>query len=395
MLTIFRRHLKACPQTSRRYRRCQCPIWIEGTLGLEEVPRRSLNLTSWDAAEEYVRESNRTGKVGGTTAKPMLIADAVELYLTDVQARLRSSTVRLHRVLLRDSLLVWCADKGYRYLSELDVKSLIEYRSSWQFAPLTALKKFERLRSFFRFCHAAKWMPENPALAIKAPKADTPPTLPFTNEEVDRVLAAAKGFRISGSYGRTNPTRVLAYIYLLRYSGLRISDATSLRKDRVTADGRLFLHMQHKTRVPVYVPLPPVVVRALARAAEMFPDREYFFWTGTGKLETAVKSWKRTLARIFELAGVQGGHAHRFRDTFAVDLLLHDVPLETVAELLGHRSIKVTEQSYAPWVKARQDKLEEAVRRTWKEESLVARRRAKPPFRGSPREEQLAAVGIT
>jgi integrase len=119
----------------------------------------------------------------------------------------------------------------------------------------------------------------------------------------------------------------------------------------------------------------------------MFPDREYFFWTGTGKLETAVKSWKRTLARIFQLANVEGGHAHRFRDTFAVDLLLHDVPLETVAELLGHRSIKVTEQSYAPWVKARQDKLEEAVRRTWKRESPVAR-----PRRRS-RSEVLLAVG--
>jgi hypothetical protein len=88
----------------------------------------------------------------------MLIADAVELYLTDVSARLRSSTVRLRRVLLRDSLLVWCADKGYRYLSEIGVKALIEYRSSWQFAPLTALKKFERLRLLFRFCHSAKWM---------------------------------------------------------------------------------------------------------------------------------------------------------------------------------------------------------------------------------------------
>ena len=89
--------------------------------------------------------------------------------------------------------------------------------------------------------------------------------------------------------------------------------------------------MQHKTRVPVYVPLPPIAVRALRAAADMFPNRECFFWTGTGKLETAVKSWKRTLARIFELANVQGGHAHRFRGTFAVDLLLHDVPLETVA----------------------------------------------------------------
>lgn len=228
------------------------------------------------------------------------------------------------------------------------MKALIEYRSSWQFAPLTALKKFERLRSFFRFCHTAKWMRGNPTLAIKAPKADAPPTLPFTGEEVERTLAAAKGFRISGSYGRTNPTRVLAYIYLLRYSGLRISDATSLRKDRVTEDGRLFLHMQHKTRVPVYVPLPPIAVRTLRAPAEMFPDREYFFWTGTGKLETAVKSWKRTLARIFQLANVEGDHAHGFRDTFAVDLLLHDVPLETVAELLGHAPSRSLRELRAP-----------------------------------------------
>jgi integrase/recombinase XerD len=124
----------------------------------------------------------------------------------------------------------------------------------------------------------------------------------------------------------------------------------------------------------------------------MLPDREHFFWTGTGRLETAVKSWKRTLARIFELANVEGGHAHRFRDTFAVDLLLHDVPLETVAELLGHRSIKVTERSYAPWVKARQDKLEEAVRRTWTSESSPVVRRRRRPIRN---QAPLAAIGVT
>lgn len=81
-----------------------------------------------------------------------------------------------------------------------------------------------------------------------------------------------------------------------------------------------------------------------------------------------MKSWKRTLARIFEIAEVKGGHAHRFRDTFAVSLLLKGVPLEDVAELLGHKSTKVTEQSYSPWVKARQDKLEERVMRTWPDE---------------------------
>lgn len=203
--------------------------------------------------------------------------------------------------------------------------------------------------------------------AMKPPKADTPPTLPFSPDEVERVLDAARGFTIQGSYGRDNPIRCAAYVYLLRYSGLRISDATGLAKERVTADGRLFLHEQKKTRVPVYVPLPPFVVDALGALHRLYPDRPYHFWTGAGKLETAVKSWKRTLARLFDIAGVKGGHAHRFRDTFAVELLLRGVPLEDVSQLLGHTSTKVTEKSYAPWVKARQDKLEERVRLTWDE----------------------------
>jgi len=58
------------------------------------------------------------------------------------------------------------------------------------------------------------------------------------------------------------------------------------------------------------------------------------------------------------VAGIQNGHPHRFRDTFAVETLLAGTPLEQVAALLGHSSIKVTERHYAPWVKYRLQQLE-------------------------------------
>ena len=45
--------------------------------------------------------------------------------------------------------------------------------------------------------------------------------------------------------------------------------------------------------------------------------------------------------------------------------------MERVAVLLGHQSIKITERHYAPWVRARQEQLEENVSRVWSRDPLL------------------------
>jgi integrase/recombinase XerD len=96
----------------------------------------------------------------------------------------------------------------------------------------------------------------------------------------------------------------------------------------------------------------------------------YVFWSGNGKRDTISKKWANIyIAPVFEAAGIErNGNrvSHRFRDTFAVDLLQKGVPLEEVSKLLGHESIKTTEKSYAKWVKGRQDCLDALVSATWK-----------------------------
>jgi integrase/recombinase XerD len=69
--------------------------------------------------------------------------------------------------------------------------------------------------------------------------------------------------------------------------------------------------------------------------------------------------------RVTTLAGIKEAHAHRFRDSFSVELLSRGVSIEIVSVLLGHSSIRITEKHYAPWVKTRQDALEEAVKGMW------------------------------
>jgi integrase len=63
--------------------------------------------------------------------------------------------------------------------------------------------------------------------------------------------------------------------------------------------------------------------------------------------------------------------SHRFRDTFAVELLLAGVPIERVSVLLGHQSVRVTERHYNPWVRSRREQLEADVARAWQQDPLL------------------------
>jgi integrase len=141
-----------------------------------------------------------------------------------------------------------------------------------------------------------------------------------------------------------------------------LGDASRLERARLV-NGKILLYMA-KTGNPVYVPVPPHVAKAL----ENLPNTEnplYFFWSGKTNLNTPVFRWWETLKAIFRKAGLPDAHPHMLRDTFAVEMLLAGVPLDQVSMLLGHSSIKITERHYAPWVKARQEQLEQSVRAAW------------------------------
>ena len=65
------------------------------------------------------------------------------------------------------------------------------------------------------------------------------------------------------------------------------------------------------------------------------------------------------------------GYALRFRDTFAVDLLLAGVPLERVSTLLGNTNIKITERHYAPWVIKRKEQAEADMQSAWAQDPIA------------------------
>ena len=370
MLNIYRRHRRSCSHRNdgRDYRRCHCPIWVDGFLNGKET-RRSLKLRDWEKAQGEIRKWETEGKVTtDVPPEPVTVQEACQEFLRDLYARnLRESSIYKYQVLFKQ-LAQFAEDTGRRYLRELDVDALRKFRASWLNRNLSALKKLECLRAFFRFTLESRWISENPARKIANPKVIDRPTMPFTREEMIRILAACDKYGESfGRLGQGNARRLRAFVLLLRYSGMRIGDTVMLEQNRIKGS-KLFLYTQ-KTGTPVYCPLPDFVIEAL-EAAPRTSDR-YFFWTGQSKPKSAVGDWQRSLRKLFRLADVPDGHAHRFRDTFAVELLLSGVPMERVSVLLGHSSLRVTEKHYAPWVRSRQEQLEADVKRSWETDPSV------------------------
>jgi integrase len=50
--------------------------------------------------------------------------------------------------------------------------------------------------------------------------------------------------------------------------------------------------------------------------------------------------------------------------------LLSGVPIERVAILLGHSSVRITEKQYAPWVRTRQDQLGADLTKAWSRDAF-------------------------
>lgn len=373
MLTIYRRHVKTCAHRSegRKYRRCRCPIWVDGFLDRQEI-RKSLDTRDWERAQATIREWEAAGEQP-PEPESVTVAEAWQQFLADAEARnLRRPTLYKYKLLSR-RMEAFAQANGLRFLREFDLPVLRKFRASWPNQNLGALKKLESLRSFFRFAHDAKWIDENAARKLESPRVTQRPTMPFTPEQMANILSACEkygGNCRGGKYrGPENARRIRAFVLLLRHSGLRIGDAVTLERSRITGD-KLFLYTA-KTGTPVCVPLPEFVLTALAAVPKV--SEQYFFWVGGSKVESATGDWQRTLKGVFDKAGIPDGHAHRFRDTFAVGLLQANVPMERVSVLLGHSSIKVTERYYSPWVRARQEQLEADVRRSWALPGQVAR----------------------
>ncbi len=144
---------------------------------------------------------------------------------------------------------------------------------------------------------------------------------------------------------------LLAFL-LLRWTGLRGSDAVGLRWEEIAWETREINRLTMKRRKRVILPIHQELLFALEVERDRRnpePEDRVLLNPATGRPLTRPRLYYRMLS-LGRRAGVLDSHPHRFRDTLAVDLLARGASPYDVAKLLGD-TVETVENHYAPFVR--------------------------------------------
>ena len=390
-LTIYRRHSQKCKasKTSGGGLNCDCPLWAHGKLKSRFV-QRSLDTRLPEIANQKVEDllnpppelppHASSGVITLRTPPGAIkLVDAANEFLTSKERRGTNTQTLYRRALVH--FLRHLADQGITRLKDVDTPHLRRYFADHnQWKRNTAHSRLTHLRVFFNFCRTKRWIVWSPAADSDLYTAKKDPARePFTTNEISRILEAV------GHMPESERDRARAAILMLLYTGVRISDLAFAERAYVTAHN-LYDYCVIKTRRRITLPpqLQPVVLEALAKLP---PSRVYFFQPDReDDYERARKALRdgeefqaclpdytervacvsKLVLRVLALAKVKGT-CHKFRDTFAINLLTSNadnfsVGIYTVSKMLGHSDVKITEGHYLNLIPGYRERLSHATR---------------------------------
>lgn len=208
--------------------------------------------------------------------------------------------------------------------------------------PRTVNRKLSALRSYYKFLLRIGSIPVSPLKEHKALKTDTKVALPFSQEEIQRLLAA--------DFFPEEYTGVLqrTVIQLLYYTGIRRSELIELKvKDVDLSEGLMkVLGKRNKERL---LPLLPEIKRQLTQLLEqqkqhqISRESEHFFVNSRGKKLSEAFVYETVKTYLSKVSTKTKRSPHVLRHSFATHLLDQGADLNAIKDLLGHSSIAATQ----------------------------------------------------
>ena len=227
-------------------------------------------------------------------------------------------------------------------------------------APSTTARKLSTLRGYFAFLVAEGTRRDDPCAALDAPRLARPLPRTLSEDEVGRILAAAR------AGDGADACRLAALVEILYATGLRVSELVALPMSALSRDRRVVV-VRGKGGKERMVPLGTPAQRAIER---YLPHRGEFARSGKGAASRYLfpgrgreghlsrSHFARLLGRLVADAGIDRGRVspHVLRHAFATHLVDHGADLRSVQQMLGHADISTT-QIYTHVADARLRKL--------------------------------------
>jgi len=233
-----------------------------------------------------------------------------------------------------------------------DVESYLIYCDAQGLAKSTRARRLSAIKQLYRFAFEEGMRQDNPAIQISGPGQEKRLPKILTEEEVDRLLDAA---RASGRSARDR-LRNTCLMELLYATGMRVTELVGLPISATRGDPRLLLIMGKGGKERM-VPLSPPARVALAAWLE---DRDLqdeenrlkrkpasrFLFPSRGKSGYLTRHRFYLLIKEFAVAaGVDPAKVtpHALRHAFATHLLANGADLRAIQTMLGHADIATTE----------------------------------------------------
>ena len=241
VITIFVRHTPGCKWAGEEFAKgCRCRKHFRWSQDGQQF-RRKAGTRSWAEADELKRklEDQLAGRV---PANPQdgarTLTDAIDVFKADKKNQGITADVLAKYARELDRLRVFAEARTAFTVAGLTRELLIDYQAEWEtLYPSSNTRQMvqARLKNFLRFCFDSKWLDRVPRFS--SIKAEEAPTLPLTAKEYAKLLAAIPDtFSGHHRFAPGKAASVRALVQLMRWSGLAIRDAVTLRRDVIVFD---------------------------------------------------------------------------------------------------------------------------------------------------------------
>lgn len=313
----------------------QRKIWFRKATGCyyTQINRKKVNLgPDYERADQLFHKLSLTAKP--TSKQVTTVLELVKKFLA--WARDHYDSWQWYATFLED----FCEFHSELQLAEVAPDHVSEWYQARDWNPTSCYHAAGVMIRLFNWGVRRKLLLENPLARMERPEPQARERI-LTDQERRLILGALSGRRDAG---------FKLFLFAMSQTGARPGEVRKVTAAHCQLDAGVWVFTKHKTRKKTkknrIVYLTPPMVKLCRKLIAKHPTGALFRNSrGVAFSSNAIRCRFRNLrAKFPDLEGVV---AHVWRHTFTTEALVNGVPIATVAELLGHSSTRMIEQTYS------------------------------------------------